>query len=244
MIQGIVRNGRVLIENEADASTLRNKGYTGQNLGQRLSLDLVTSFDLLVRKKIVVLRGSTPVTAERMQEMLSSDERKTAIAFHLLKVKGMRPLIRRRRLYSDGKSVAVYWDSEYVDFATFRSKNATIAVVDSEGSCLLYTVREVKRIGGITRSEHGISKLKGISLHLPMAGVRIGSGLKFGSEFRVYDGSSPHAKYLMTIEDKSIARNLVARVRISQSVRKTFLQAVPITKQEKYRLFEIKWIRR
>lgn len=179
--------------------------------------------------------------------MLSADERKTAIAFHFLKVKGMRPITKRLRLYSADKPVTVFWDSDFVEFAVMKRKNNTMAVVDHEGSCLLYSVNEIGRVDRarkVVGPGNVVSKEEDILVHFRAKGLRIESGLKFGSEFRVYEGNSSHAKYLMTIGEKSIARDLVARVRVSQSVRKTYLQVAPDPKLKKYRLFEIKWIRR
>ena len=66
---------------------------------------------------------------------------------------------------------------------------------------------------------------------------------KFGSEFRIYEKESSHARYLMTFGSISLARDLAAKVRIAQSVRKTFVQACFLEKKREILFLEIKWNR-
>lgn len=247
MINGILRRRRVLVEDEADASTLRNKGYTGINVGRNLSLDLATALDLALGKKISVFRGGTELNAYQMQEMLSSEERKTAIAFHFLKVKGMKPSVRRGKLYSSGKRIHVFWDGDQVDFTSFAGKESLAAVVDSEWSCLLYSFTVIGKRRGVSGNQvakDGLEDRRGILANNLGKGSRIESGLKFGAEFRVYEGKSSHATFLMTTGNAVLARDIVARVRISQSVRKRFVQISQDPKSGTFRLFEIRWVRK
>ena len=246
MIKGILRRRRVLVEDEADASTLRNKGYTGINVGRNLSLDLSTALDLALRKKISVFRGGAELNAYQIQRMMSSEERKTAIAFHFLKVKGMKPSVRRGKLYSSGKRIHVFWDGDQVDFTSFAGKDSLAAVVDSEWSCLLYSFTVIGKRRGVSGNqvEDGLEDRRGILANNLGKSSRIESGLKFGAEFRVYEGKSSHATFLMTTGNAVLARDIVARVRISQSVRKRFVQISQDQKSGTFRLFEIRWIRK
>ena len=74
-------------------------------------------------------------------------------------------------------------------------------------------------------------------------GMNVASGLKFGADFRIYEGKSSHAKYLMNVGTESLARDIVGRVRIAQSVRKSFVQAVFDKERNVLTFLEIRWIR-
>ncbi len=244
MIHGRLMGKRILIEDVADASTLRNKGFVGKNIGQKLSLDLVTSLDLIKRKKIEVSKGTRSISTELIEASLSIEEKKTAIAFHFLKMKGKKPVIRDRMLTSVGTRVLVFQNGEHIDFTSIKGKSSLLAVVDEEGNCLLYSIRKIT-IGRKLRRNGKNSPSKPYNLRelLDKKGVRVASGLKFGSEFRLYDGNSSHAKYLMMKGNGPLVMDLVARVRIAQSVRKTFVQAAYDEKRKGFNFFEIAWLR-
>ena len=248
MILGKLRNRRVMIEDEADASTLRNKGSLGRNVGQKLSLDLMTSLDLLLRKKIEVMSGTEQVNSDHIVKMLSQDEMKVATAYHFLKIKGLKPVIKKGTLFSSGTRVMVFRDSESIDFENVRASSCYLAITDSEGSCLLYSVSRLpmKRKLEFNDSRGTVSerrKHQRLIELLESRGLKVASGLKFGSEFRIYEKESSHARYLMTFGSISLARDLAAKVRIAQSVRKTFVQACFLEKKREILFLEIKWNR-
>lgn len=157
----------------------------------------------------------------------------------------MKPSVRRGKLYSSGKRIHVFWDGDQVDLTSFAGKESLAAVVDSEWSCLLYSFTVIGKRRGVSGNqvEDGLEDRRGI-LANNLKGSRIESGLKFGAEFRVYEGKSSHATFLMTTGNAVLARDIVARVRISQSVRKRFVQISQDQKSGTFRLFEIRWIRK
>lgn len=244
MIQGKLRGRRILIEGAADASTLRNKGFLGRNVGEKLSLDLVTSFVLLLRKKIEVRLHDDSLSVGQIEEIMSEEERKMAIAFDFLKVKGMRPLIRNGKLYALEKNVIVHRDDEFVYFPIGRKRSFLLAITDAERNCIVYSINRLNLKGRTRKGIDGGERDSRDSIDiLQRRGMKVASGLKFGSEFRIYEGSSKHARYLMTTGNGLQARELVAKVRIAQSVRKTYIQAVVDSRTEEYVFFEVKWIR-
>ncbi|MEM0134019.1 MAG: hypothetical protein QXU18_02160 [Thermoplasmatales archaeon] len=246
MIIGNLRRGRVIIEDASNASTLRNKGYVGRNLGEKLSLNLETSLDLMMRKKIKVSKGSRVLSVSQVEAMMSNEEKKRAIAYHFLRAKGLKPVIRNASFSASGKKVIVFGDDEVIDFNAINTRPFLLAIVDSEGSCLLYSV-SMLRMGGRSRRGKEVDdanpRAESLQDMLRGKGMKVASGFKFGAEIRIYEGSSPHAKYLMNLGDKSIARDLVARVRIAQSVRKLFVQGVFDYRRKKFNFLEIRWIR-
>ncbi len=243
MIQGRLLRGRVFIDNEADASTLRNKGSVGRNVGQKLSLDLMTSLDLVIRKKMEITKGKKTLPAEKVKEMLDVEELKIATAYHYLKFKGLRPEIKKKKLYFSRGRVTVFQDCELINFTKLPKGPNHIAIVDSEGNCLVYSLsRLLIREDNLVRGNEGGYRM--LSETLSSGGMKVESGLKFGSEFRVYESGSSHAKYLMTIGDSCLARDLVGRVRIAQSVRKTYVQAIFDRERKGLSYIEFRWIRK
>ena len=246
MIQGKLRNRRVLIENEADASTLRNKGSTGRNLGEKLSLDLMTSLDLLTRKRIEITKGENPITTEQIKGMLSDTEKDIATSYHFLKAKGMRPQIKRGKLYADGTRILIFRDDQEIDFTVLARNVNFLSILDSEGNCLLYSLNKLPIYGrlrgtsGLVSDAQEPTELVDV---LKQKGMRVASGFKFGSMFRIYEGSSSHARYLMNVGRQSLGRDIVAIARIAQSVRKTYVHSFYDTAKGQFKFFEIKWIR-
>ncbi|MGC8561586.1 MAG: hypothetical protein ACP5UZ_00550 [Thermoplasmata archaeon] len=246
MILGKLKRGRVIVEDASDASTLRNKGYLGKNLGERLSLDFATSADLVMRRKMQVLKGGNVMSLDQLEAMMSPEERKMAAAYHFLRAKGMKPVIRNGRIYAYGKNVAVFREDETVRFNGNKVKQFLMAIVDSEGSCLVYSVSRLGllgRSGGRTESRNDSTRGGLLTRLLTDKGMTVASGFKFGAEFRLYKGKSSHAKYLMTEGEESLARDVVGRVRIAQSVRKSYVQAAFDREKEKFTFLEIRWIR-
>ncbi len=243
MIQGRMLRGRIMIDNEADASTLRNKGSVGINVGQKLSLDLMTSLDLVIRKKMEVARGKKRLSEEQLRRLLTADESKIATAYHYLKFKGLRPEIKKKKLYLFRGRVTVFHDSESINFTKLGKSQNYIAIVDSDGNCLVYSARRLP-IRGWKLAVGNAGRNHELSETLNGSGMRMESGLKFGSEFRVYEAGSSHAKYLMTIGDSCLARDLVGRVRIAQSVRKTYVQAILDRERNSFNYLEFRWIRK
>ncbi len=244
MIVGKLKRRRVVIDGAADASTLRNKGFRGRNIGESLSLDLVTSSDLLIRKRIEIFDGGKRITLKEIENMMTRGERKNAVAFHYLRSKGKKPLMRKGKLYLSGKRVLVYAEDEHIHFPLGRRGSSLLAITDPEWNCLLYSVSRVK-LGGIVLGMH--LKLDAREGELKRDGGKkgfsLGSALKYGSTYRIYDGHSPHAKYLMQLEKESRALDLVARVRIAQSVRKAFLLGIQNKKKSELTFYEVRWIR-
>lgn len=246
MILGKLRRGRVIVDDASDASTLRNKGYIGKNIGERLSLDIATSADLVRRRKMQVVKGGYPMTLDQLEEAMSPEERKMAVAYHFMRAKGMKPVIRNGRMSASGKRVEVFQEDEMVHFDENISRPFLIAIVDSEGSCLVYSVSRL----GMGKRERGRGKELGnmsitsyLSSLLNEEGMTVASGLKFGADFRIYEGKSSHAKYLMNVGAESLARDIVGRVRIAQSVRKSFIQAIFHKGRNVFTFLEIRWIR-
>jgi len=246
MILGKLKRGRIIVDDASDASTLRNKGYIGKNIGERLSLDIATSVDLVRKRKMEVVKGRNPMSLDQVEEAMSPEEKKMAIAYHFLRAKGMKPVIRNGRMSASGKRVMVFQEDEMVHFNESRSRQPLIAIVDSEGSCLVYSVSRL----GMGEREKGRGKVMGskpgsvyLSRLLKDRGMNVASGLKFGADFRIYEGKSSHAKYLMNVGAESLARDIVGRVRIAQSVRKSFVQAVFDKERNVFTFLEIRWIR-
>ena len=246
MMLGKLKRGRIIVDDASDASTLRNKGYIGKNIGERLSLDIATSVDLVRKRKMQVVKGRNPMSLDQVEEAMSPEEKNMAIAYHFLRAKGMKPVIRNGRMSASGRRVVVFQEDEVVHFNESRSRPFLIAIVDSEGSCLVYSVSRP----GIGEREKGRGKVRGnmstaeyLSRFLREKGMIMASGLKFGADFRIYEGKSSHAKYLMNVGTESLARDIVGRVRIAQSVRKSFLQAVFDKERNAFTFLEIRWFR-
>lgn len=246
MIEGKLIRRRVLIRNEADASTLRNKGFVGKNLGQKLSLDLMTSLHLVLHKKMEVKSRNEILGSNEILKMLSNGQRGIAVAFDYLKSKGMKPVIKRGRLFASDKRVMSVMDRERVDFSKFNSGDRYLCVTDSEGMCLLYSVKRVHLFDTPERRKLGGNESlqeESIEETLSKRGLRIASGFKYGCEYRIYQGNSTHAEFLLTQESSTIARDLVARVRIAHSVKKRYVQEIQKNNGGRLTFFEIKWVR-
>jgi tRNA splicing endonuclease len=246
MIEGNLKGRRVLVENEADASTLRNKGFLGHNLGQRLSLDLITSLHLLLRKRLEIRRGQDLLTPGEIKGMMTDDERKIAVAYHFLKDKGMKPVVRGRNLVISNSRVLIFQDNDTVDFSSLIAKSCYLCIEDREENCLLYSVNRLPIAGSRLNcdkrgSKRGRTDL--IKATFEGRGMRVESGFKYGCQFRIYENNSSHAKFLMTTADKVLLRDIVARVRIAQSVRKVLVQAAACKKRNEFRFFAIRWVR-
>lgn len=246
MILGQLKRGRVIVDDASDASTLRNKGYVGRNIGEKLSLDIATSFYLVRRRKMQVLKDGNPLSTDQVDAMMSPEERKEAIAYHFLRAKGMKPVIRNGKISASGRKVLVFREDEMVRFNDNRSGQFLLAIVDDEGSCLVYSVNRLRLWG----KEKGRSKTRGdksTAVYLPVLlkdrGMTVASGLKFGAGFRIYEGESSHARYLMNEGAESLARDIVGRVRIAQSVRKSYIQAVFDIRKRVFTFLEIRWVR-
>jgi len=74
-------------------------------------------------------------------------------------------------------------------------------------------------------------------------GYIVKTGLKFGTEFRVYKGKSPHAQWLLEIIDKKInLKEFISKTRISHSTGKTLLLAI-IDSQKDLTYYNISWLK-
>ena len=246
MIVGNLRGKRVLVENTADASTLRNKGFVGRNLGQKLSLDLISSLHLLRKKKLEIRRGEDVLTPGEIEGMMTDEERKAAVAYHFLKDKGIKPMMRGKNLVVSNSKVLIFRDDEMIDFSSQITKSCFLCIEDWEGNCLLYTVTRLPFAGskpngnkkGKKRGRTGL-----IKAIIEDSGMRIESGFKYGCQYRIYDGNSSHAKFLMTSADRVSSRDIVVRARVAQSVRKVLVQAARGRGRKNFKFFAIKWVR-
>lgn len=246
MITGWLRRKRVVIDNPGQASTLRNRGFLGKNSGETLSLDMVSSLYLLKKGKIKILSVKGEVGEREIEKMLGPEDKKRALAFQLLREKGLKTLVGASTVTHLNSKLFVFSSEEKIDFSKITGKSKKMVVVDTEGDGLLYVIEKLnmgRRKKRVVNNGKMNEKNEGIAYFLEMRGFRAASGLKYGCELRVYDKNSQHAKYLMSIGKKVALNEMIARVRIAHSVRKIFVQAVPQRKGQNFKLYSIKWIR-
>lgn len=249
MIKVLLKRNRVIIESEKDASTIRNKGYVVRRNKGEYSLDLVTAFHLLAKRRLLLQNGASVVDTQTLLNTMNKGQRDRSMAFHFLRDKGLRPTIGRNNLILDGRKIRIFGDGENLNFSAILGKSSYIAVIDREGEGLLYSVERLKLLK--QNDKRSVEPIKTFSdqftIFLQKHGLRPESGLKYGCQYRVYDSLSPHAKYLVSTADNEfgviLGRDLVSNVRIANSVRKTFVHAVKIKATEKYQLLAFKWIK-
>jgi len=227
MITGVLRRKSVLIKDERDASRLRNRGYTGKNMGTALSLNLPVAIYLLESGRIEVKSEGVSVGKEELKSMMSEEERMLFLAFSCLRRGGKNPAFSGKRLMWNGMEIRTFWFDGMIDFPSLGNRGY-IAVVAEEG-CVLYSY------GLVFRGE-----AKDVRSFLEKRGYVVETGLKYGCDYRLYE-SSPHATTLACYGSKLAAKNIVARVRIAHSVRKIYVQIA--MKNGKYTGYRLQWIR-
>ncbi|MEM4055897.1 MAG: hypothetical protein QW578_02510 [Thermoplasmatales archaeon] len=212
MITGYLEGRRVVIKDEKEASRLRNRGYKGKDIGTKLSLSLPVSYYLARSGRLEILSGMKKMGSEDLVTIMNGSERRIASAYAYLRADGKNPQVRGRGMWWNELPVRIYSENEIVDLSKF-GKKSYLCVTSSEG-CLLYLSELfLKKKGGMNLKEA-----------LEKKGYRVGDGLKYGCDYRVYE-DLPHATFLITYDDRPIARDLVARVRIAHSVRKIYVHA-------------------
>lgn len=66
------------------------------------------------------------------------------------------------------------------------------------------------------------------------------SGAKFGSEFRLYSGKDKHSRILLNIKDNEDAVSMIAKARVSHSVKKELVYC--FHHEEGIRCLSIRWL--
>lgn len=235
MFTGRVIRNRVLIDDPKSASSLRNKGFLGVNIGEKLSLDVFTAYFLFSKKRLQVFSGNKLLGNEDILNLIG-DKLHIFHAFKFLREKGYKPSIRRGAIYVDGERVLILKYHDYVNFNKLRKKKNNVIVVDDEGDCILYDFETFRfndpRIKKILEQK----KISGI---YNIGKISIRSGSKYGSDYRIYEENATHAKYLLNIEDTVSTKDLVARVRVAHSVKKLYVQGYYI---KGLRFVLVKWV--
>lgn len=237
MVNSVLRRRRVIIENSKDASTLRNKGYLGKNIGESLSLDLKTAFHLVKKGKIKVFYHNSEIGLFEIEKLLNPEELKRAFLYHFIREKGLKLSYNNGRSMKISK-VSVFDFNETIDFSSIGKKENKFAIVDRTGDCLLYSVERIN-----TKLEGKEEGEVTVVTFLKSRGLVPESGMKYGCQFRVYVRNSTHAKYLMSTGKIVNSNELISRVRIAHSVRKVYVQVVPKKEGREYALYSVKWIR-
>ncbi len=235
MYTGHKRGKRIIIDDEKASSTLRNKGFKGINHGEKLSLDLISSYYLYSKRKIDIYSGSRKLTEK---EILSSIGSNIFLfhAYRFLREKGYKPIIKNNSIYVKGKKIPVIRYPEFIVFSDFKRFPTLVIVVDDDGDCILYQMEKFnfnsKEMQKLKDTGDFLKKLKQEEL-------TIKSGSKYGSDYRIYEDEKTHAKYLLNIENKLSTKDLVARVRVAHSVKKTYVQGY---EKSGLKFLVIKWI--
>ncbi len=231
MFTGFKKGKRVLFADPKVASTLRNKGFSGINRGEKLSVDMITAYFLFSKKKANVYDQGRMLEDNDFINILGKELYKY-YAYKFLRERGYKPAVKNNSLYLKNKRVLVTKYPEIIAFNTIRNLNNLLVVVDDEGECILYELERIRLPNHLLNTK-GPDNRKGDFNYL------VKSGSKYGSDFRIYEKNSTHAKYLMSIGDYISTRDLVARVRVAHSVKKIYIQAL---QKPSNKYFGIKWI--
>jgi tRNA splicing endonuclease len=246
MIVCRLRGRRAIVDDPGWASTLRNRGFTGRNIGEALSLNLPTALYLLRRQKVEIYYRKGKVSEDDINAKLNPEEKKNALAYAFLRERGIRPVWRGNGLALPNTRTFIFHPWERIDFSMLGKGNGRIVVVDGKGEGLIYAVEKVKLPGcrnAIDFLAEGKGRDQDGTVEMGKGEYRAGSGFKYGCELRVYRGKSRHAKYLVSSGKSESVYDIIARVRIARSVRKTYIQAVPSAKGGSFKFLAIRWIK-
>ncbi|MGC8644968.1 MAG: hypothetical protein ACP5UO_01710 [Thermoplasmata archaeon] len=227
MIAGVLRGRSVLIEDERSASRLRNRGYLGKNIGTMLLLNLPVALYLVRSGKMEVTAQGRRVGEEELKSRMSGDEVKLFQAYSCLRRGGKNPVFRGRKLMWNSLGVMPFCGTERIDLSVLARRGYVLVLDD--GGCILYSYELLFRGEG-----------RSLRSFLEARGFRVESGLKYGCEYRLYE-SIPHASFLLNRETKPRAKDIVARVRIAHSVRKTYVQVAKV--EGEFLGYSFQWIR-
>lgn len=239
MFRGKLRRGRVEFNNPRDASTLRNRGFRGKNMGEGLSLDIYSSLYLAVKGRAVIYDREGIITPGDLKGKLNVNDLLKFNAFKFLRDKGFDPKVERGCIFAGKEKALILPYDGFLDVKKLRG-TGYVVVVDSEGECILYRNqkfifpkgRPVPGVEGSGGSDEVLDYFRGRSLTLK-------SGSKYGSDYRVYDGTVSHARYLLSMSEKIPVKDLVARVRVANSVRKIYVHGYG---RKRYVFYAISWI--
>ncbi|MEM4090389.1 MAG: hypothetical protein QXQ46_06530, partial [Thermoplasmatales archaeon] len=218
-----------VIEDEKSASRLRNRGFKGRDIGKKLSLSLPVSYYLVRSGRLEVLRGTKKVEGEELFNVMDEDKKRMANAYLFLRLGGKNPYFYGGKLRWNRIPIEVCGEGERVQFKKFGKR--TYLCITYEDGCLLY-LSEI-----FLYKKQGNESLKNV---LQDSGYRVETGIKYGCDYRLYE-KSPHASFLVTLDDEPLARDLVGRIRIAHSVRKTYVHAAK--KDGSLILYKFRWIR-
>lgn len=232
MIKGFLKGDLVLIENEGNASTLRNKGFIVRKFKNCYSIDIVSACYLVLKNRIAVYDGNDLINFETLFSKLDLNQKVIFATFKHLRDLGKKCKIRGNKIYMDHRLVKAFYYGSDIIFT--RISEGIMSLVDSDFESLLYSVR-IKRFKDATNSTNLGDFLNKLSKN-----YIIESGGKFGADFRLYRGKEKHSSLLLNISDFEEARSLIAKARVAHSVRKSLIYCFPLNNS--YRCLSINWI--
>lgn len=232
MMTGFLKGGYIQLKSEGEASTLRNRGYFIKRIRGDYFLDIISGAYLLRKSKLEIRQQDATMDFNTLYHFLTFRQKMILSTFEHLRNIGIKCQIRSENVYLGKRKVTIFHYSNQINFNDLDS--GILSIVDRDFESLLYQVKR-KRL------------LKGKNLNDPVKFLEevsrkfiIKSGAKFGAEYRLYSGKSKHSKVLLNLKGFDDANSLIAKARVSHSVKKELLYCFP--HKEGVKCLSFKWV--
>ncbi len=232
MITGFLTGSSIQLRDEGEASTLRNKGYPIKRIKGGYSLDIISGAYLLRRAKLEIIQDGRNIDFSTIFHKLTFKQKMLFSTFEHLKRIGIKCRIVSDNLYVGNRKVMILHYGNQINFGDLNT--GLLSIVDSDFESLIY---EIKR-KNLLKSKEIVDNF--VFLDEVSKKFTIKSGAKFGSDYRLYSGKDKHSKILLNMKSTDDTISLIAKARVSHSVKKELVYCFPSEKEMKCLSF--KWV--
>lgn len=237
-----IKNGHIVVPDVNIRKKLESQGY--YIYGKIGIIDPIEALFLVQEKGASIYDGDKELTFSDVLNKFSIDEKKF-YAYKDLRIRGYNISIKDSTVtLKDGRKYPFYVFSPY-DVAEFSGNNGFLAIVDDDMDTT-YFIYDIQDPRGNTKNDVNITfkneDKRRLFLDLVERNFKIHSGLKFGTEFIVYEkDTDKHSKYMVKILRKGMEWIEIAGLaRVANGVKKILLMAIMV---EEIKYYSLVWVR-